>query len=49
MKKLTSILFLALFIAACSKSGEDIPNVDNAKPIVKSTISGKIEKGPFIT
>ncbi len=49
MKKLTSILFLALIITACSKSGEDIPNVDNAKPIVKSTLSGKIEKGPFLT
>jgi len=49
MKKLTSILFLALSIAACSKSGEDIPNVNNAKPIVKSTLSGKIEKGPFLT
>lgn len=49
MKKITSILFLALIIAACSKSGEDIPNIDEVNPIVKSKLTGKIEKGPFLT
>jgi hypothetical protein len=44
MKKITSILFLALIIAACSKSDEV-----NLNPIVKSTLTGKIEKGPFLT
>lgn len=49
MKKIASILFLVPFILACSKSGEDIPNVNEAKPIVKSMLTGKIEKGPFLT
>jgi len=49
MKKIASILFSVLLTVACSKSGEDIPNVNEAKPIVKSTLTGKIEKGPFIT
>lgn len=49
MKKITSILFLALFMLACSKSGENIPSPDKAKTIVKSQLTGKIEKGPFLT
>ena len=49
MKKITSILFLALFMLACSKSGEEIPSPEKTKTIVKSQLSGKIEKGPFLT
>lgn len=49
MKKITSILFLALFLLACSKSGDDISNQEEIKAVVKSTLMGKIEKGPFLT
>src|SRR5690554_4073221 len=49
MKKFTSILFLAFIILACSKSGDDISNQEEIKAVVKSTLTGKIEKGPFLT
>ena len=34
---------------ACSKSDEDVPSGDEDNRIVKTTITGKIEKGPFLT
>ena len=49
MKKFTAILFLAFIILACSKSGDDISNQEEIKAVVKSTLTGKIEKGPFLT
>jgi tetratricopeptide (TPR) repeat protein len=49
MKKITSILFLALFLLTCSKSGEEIPSPEKTKTIIKSQLTGKIEKGPFLT
>lgn len=49
MKKIASFLFLSLILLACSKSGEDMPNIDEPKHFVKSQLTGKIEKGPFLT
>lgn len=49
MKKFTAILFLAFIILACSKSGEEFPSPEKTNTIVKSQLSGKIEKGPFLT
>mgnify|MGYP000915210176 FL=1 len=49
MKKITSILFLALFLLTCSKSGEEIPSPEKTKTIIKSQLTGKIEKGPLLT
>ncbi|MDD2247986.1 MAG: RagB/SusD family nutrient uptake outer membrane protein [Proteiniphilum sp.] len=49
MKKFTAIIFLAFIILACSKSGDDISNQEEIKAVVKSTLTGKIEKGPFLT
>lgn len=49
MKKITTFLFLAFVLLSCSKSGEDLPNGGEDNRIVKSVITGKIEKGPFLT
>jgi len=49
MKKIASFLFLSLILLAYSKSGEDMPNIDEPKHFVKSQLTGKIEKGPFLT
>lgn len=49
INKITWTLLLSIVIIACSKTGEDVPSNDGHNRIVKTTISGKIEKGPFLT
>lgn len=48
MNKNYLIIALLLIIGACSKSEVD-KITDTTKPVVKQQISGKIEKGPFLT
>lgn len=49
MNKAISIFLSAIILMACSKSDEDVPSGDEDNRIVKTTITGKIEKGPFLT
>jgi len=49
MKKLTWMLCFSFIFLGCSESGEDLPEKDVVKTVVKSTLTGKIEKGPFLT
>ena len=48
MKKLYLLLFSSVLLMACSKSGDDLPSED-IHSVVKTMVTGKIEKGPFLT